>query len=122
MARPQEREHGDSGAGTHPSRRSPIDLVHLCRQTAGNAALETEVLGLLVIQIERVRPVIETACESERKRLAHALKGASRNLGAFCLADAAEHLEQAPGDQAAMAALLEELENTGRFAREMTVG
>lgn len=123
MAQPIERDRSGGerpspeGPGSHPSRRSPIDLVHLARQTAGDTQLETEVLGLLVIQIERVRPVIEAATEAERRRLAHALKGACRNLGAFRLADAAEGLELAPSEPAAMAELLAELERTGRFAR-----
>ncbi|NDW05440.1 histidine kinase [Jiella sp. 40Bstr34] len=103
-----------------PSRRSPIDLVHLARQTAGDRALEVEVLGLLVIQIERARPAILAAGPQERCRLAHALKGAARNLGAFRLADAAEELERDPGGPAMVDGLLDELERTARFARELS--
>ena len=125
MAQPNELDRSRYGrrpsdeASIHPSRRSPIDLVHLARQTAGDVALEIEVLGLLVIQIERVRPVIEAASEIERKRLAHALNGAARNLGAFPLADAAERLEHAPGEQSAMDGLLSELDHTRNYARAL---
>ncbi|MBO0663000.1 Hpt domain-containing protein [Jiella sp. MQZ9-1] len=106
-------------SGSCPSRCSPIDLVYLARQTAGDQALESEVLGLLVIQIERARPIIATALEEERARIAHSLKGAARNLGAFRLADAAEQLERTPGDLDAVAALVAELDDTAAFAREL---
>mgnify|MGYP003644309608 CR=1 FL=1 len=127
MARPIERQpEGDgapqarSGGPQLPSRRSPIDLVHLARQTAGDRALEVEVLGLLVIQIERARPAILAADPEERRRLAHALKGAARNLGAFRLAAAAEELEREPNGTAVVDALMTELERTGRFARDIS--
>ncbi|MCE7030663.1 Hpt domain-containing protein [Jiella avicenniae] len=124
MSRPIERqpEGGAAplGGPLLPSRRSPIDLVHLARQTAGDRALEVEVLGLLVIQIERARPAILAADPQERCRLGHALKGAARNLGAFRLADAAEELERDPDGPAAVEDLLAELERTGRFARDLS--
>ncbi len=103
-----------------PSRRSPIDLVHLARQTAGDRALEVEVLGLLVIQIDRARPAILAADPDERRRLAHALKGAARNLGAFGLAEAAEALERDPKGAAVLGGLISELDRAGRFAREIS--
>lgn len=129
MSRLIEREHRGEGAPQGrddgpmlPSRLSPIDLVHLARQTAGDRALEAEVLGLLVIQIERARPAILAADPEERRRLAHALKGAARNLGAFGLADAAEALEHEPGAAAVIDGLLSELDRTGRFAKDLSTG
>ncbi|MBP0617034.1 Hpt domain-containing protein [Jiella mangrovi] len=126
MSQPHESERNSGIAPKGPARKavlsrlSPIDLVHLSHQTAGDPALETEVLGLLVIQIERVSSVIETASKEERARLAHALKGAARNLGAFRLAEAAERFERDSADTAAMDALLRELDETGRFARDLS--
>ncbi|MBO0902119.1 Hpt domain-containing protein [Jiella sonneratiae] len=102
-----------------PSRLSPIDLVHLAHQTAGDRALEAEVIGLLIAQIDRARPAIERAGPTERSRLAHALKGAARNLGAFRLAEAAEDLERDPALPSVVRAFLDELDRTGRFAREI---
>lgn len=104
-----------------PSRQSPIDLVHLARQTTGDRILESEVLGLLVRQIERVLPLLSTAMPEERRQLAHALKGAARNVGAFRVANAAERLEAAIADPQAVANLAEEMQHTARFARELAV-
>jgi len=104
-----------------PSRNSPIDLVHLARQTTGDRILESEVLGLLVRQIDRVLPLLSTAMPEERRQLAHALKGAARNVGAFRVAHAAERLEAATGDPQAVADLAEEMKHTARFARELAV-
>ena len=129
MSRLIEREHegksapqGRADGPLLPSRRSPIDLVHLARQTAGDRALEAEVLGLLVIQIDRARPAILAADPEERRRLTHALKGAARNLGAFRLADAAAALERDPGDTALIEDLLAEFDRTGGFAKDLSGG
>jgi HPt (histidine-containing phosphotransfer) domain-containing protein len=85
-----------------------IDLVHLSKQTLGDAALETELLRLFEEQAlafaVRLRapaplapaPLAETARDiQQRIVLAHTLKGSSRAIGAFALADAAQAYEDA---------------------------
>ncbi len=80
-----------------------IDLVHLSKQTLGDAALETELLRLFEEQAlafaARLRapaPQNETARDiQQRIVLAHTLKGSSRAIGAFALADAAQAYEDA---------------------------
>jgi len=80
-----------------------IDLVHLSRQTLGDAALETELLRLFEEQARafaaRLRaptPQHEAARDiQQRIDLAHTLKGSSRAIGAFALAEAAGAYEDA---------------------------
>ena len=80
-----------------------IDLVHLSKQTLGDAALEMELLRLFEEQAQafaaRLRapaPQNETARDiQQRIVLAHTLKGSSRAIGAFALADAAQAYEDA---------------------------
>ncbi|HEY8138711.1 MAG TPA: Hpt domain-containing protein [Methylocystis sp.] len=80
-----------------------IDLVHLSKQTLGDAALETELLRLFEEQARafaaRLRapaPQNETARDiQQRIVLAHTLKGSSRAIGAFALAQAAQAYEDA---------------------------
>lgn len=75
----------------------PIDLVHLARQTLGDRALEQEILSLYVKQaqslLERIRAC---GCGRDRADLAHTLKGSSRAVGAWQVAQAAEALEIVP--------------------------
>jgi HPt (histidine-containing phosphotransfer) domain-containing protein len=82
-----------------------FDGTHLMRQAGGDFALAMEVLSLFRAQGARLLsriaadPVSADAIEA-----AHALKGASRAIGAFRLADAADALETgqvAPGAAAA---------------------
>ena len=105
-----------------PSRGRPIDLVHLTRQTLGDQALEHEVLGLMNRQIEAFAGRIDLATEDERRHIAHALKGAARNIGAFALADAAEAFEQAPAERTARAALGAEMVRTAAFIASLNGG
>lgn len=75
----------------------PVDLAHLAAQTFGDPALEKEVLGLFLSQA----PVCLAAWKSAggaqaRKLAAHTLKGASRGIGAWELAEIAGEAE-APG-------------------------
>jgi HPt (histidine-containing phosphotransfer) domain-containing protein len=98
-----------------PSRNRPIDLVHLSRQTLGDQGLEQEVLGLMDRQITAFTGRLGLATEDERRHIAHALKGAARNIGAFALADAAETVEHAPRDAEALAAFGVEMARTAAF-------
>lgn len=74
----------------------PIDLAHLTRQTMGDRALETEILGMFARQMSSARATIGKANADERKRLAHSIKGTARSVGAFPVADVAERIERAP--------------------------
>lgn len=73
-----------------------LDLVHLSRQTLGDAALESELLELFRSQAESA--VSRLAGPSGlRAEIAHMLKGSARAVGAFGVSDAAERLEWAIG-------------------------
>jgi HPt (histidine-containing phosphotransfer) domain-containing protein len=98
-----------------PSRDRPIDLVHLSRQTLGDQALEQEVLGLMDRQIVAFTGRLELATDDERHHIAHALKGAARNVGAFALANAAEAVELAPRNTEALAGFTTEMARTAAF-------
>jgi HPt (histidine-containing phosphotransfer) domain-containing protein len=82
---------------------SVLDLVHLSRQTLGDAALEIELLRLFEGQAQAFAtrllapaPQDETARDiQQRIVLAHTLKGSSRAIGAFALAAAAQAYEDA---------------------------
>lgn len=110
---------GQIPASARPSRSRPIDLVHLAGQTLGDRELEREVLGLMSSQVEQCAARIEAATDRERSRLAHALKGAARNVGAFALADRAQVTEDRPADAHAVAALLDEMTRTDAFIRTL---
>jgi chemotaxis protein histidine kinase CheA len=86
------------GEKSKPSRKRPIDLVHLTRETYGNRALETEILSLFSRQTCGIVDRLVHANTDERVRLAKSLKGSARSVGAFRVAEMAEAIEQAPGD------------------------
>ena len=85
----------------------PLDLQHLSHQTMGDRALEQEVLAMFSRQIGAVRDTIAGADAKERSRLAHALKGSARAVGAFALADCAARIEDMPEDAAQVSRLIE---------------
>ena len=87
--------------------KRPLDLDHLARQTMGDRALEQEVLAMFSRQIGTIRDTIGAADEKERARLAHALKGSARAVGAFALADCAARIEDMPDDRALVSRLVE---------------
>ena len=78
---------------------SIIDLVHLSRQTLGDAALETELLALFQNQshqfARRLRGPSHPGDDRWRVDLAHTLKGSACAVGAFRVAQAAEDYEMA---------------------------
>lgn len=108
-----------SGKKGRPSGERPIDLVHLSRQTLGDHALELEVLGLMERQILAFSGRLGLATMQERRQIAHALKGAARNVGAFALAGAAETVEQAPDDVDGLIALCQAMDSTAAFIARM---
>ena len=74
-----------------------FDRAHLNRYTAGDAALEAELVGLLRDQAARCLAAMETANDANAwKAAAHTLKGASRGVGAFELGEACQRAENAP--------------------------
>lgn len=80
-----------------PNKSAPVDLIHLSRRTAGDRALEREVLGLFVRQCDLYLHRFHHAPDGEAKRVAaHALVGSARAVGAFDLADAAGTVERDP--------------------------
>jgi HPt (histidine-containing phosphotransfer) domain-containing protein len=88
-----ERVDSDS-RGEQP----PIDFDHLSRQTMGDRELESEVLGLFIMQATATRDRIKDAASMDRSLLAHTLMGSARAVGAFAVADCAAVLEKCPGD------------------------
>lgn len=66
-----------------------LDRDHLEQYTAGDAALEAELFGLLSNQIEACVSALKAATsETEWRNAAHTLKGASRGVGAMELGEA----------------------------------
>lgn len=118
--KPEKSKVGDAATGAPcPSRRRPIDLVHLARQTCGDRALEADVLGMLGRQLDTLMRRLDGAREEDRRQIAHSLKGTARNVGAFRLADSAERYETALRDETALAQLRLEAEAVSSFARSL---
>ncbi|TDR31316.1 phosphorelay protein [Aquamicrobium defluvii] len=86
--------HAMESCGKVPA--SPVDLVHLERQTMGDRQLQSEVLNLLAEQARSTSLRVGSASPEERAAMAHGLKGAARGVGAFALADCADALEREP--------------------------
>lgn len=82
-----------------------LDRVHLDRQALGDAALAGEVLRLFRDQLGPQARTVEADASAMRAEIAHRLKGAAFNIGAFDLAEAAARLEAAPQDDAAARAV-----------------
>jgi len=74
-----------------------FDLDHLIRYTGTDEALQAELLGLMHNQSENCVALMEAAKDRASWRIAtHTLKGASRGVGAFALADVCEAAEELP--------------------------
>lgn len=90
----------------------PVSLEHLDRYTGGNRDLNEEVLRLFEGQCFALVEQLEALAGSENGKawhdVAHTLKGASRGIGAFALADAAAAAEvQGPSAEATQQRLAE---------------
>ena len=85
------------GAGRRPC-GAPIDLVHLTRQSFGDASLEQEILRLFAAQtrfhVERLRTA---ASKMDRDMAIHTLLGSARGVGATLLAEALRGLRDGEG-------------------------
>ena len=78
-----------TGAG-----RGPIDMVHLSRQTLGDAGLEMEVLRLFDEMSHVYYERLETSTTvPDLLRNLHTIKGAAAGIGAFGLAELARVAE-----------------------------
>jgi HPt (histidine-containing phosphotransfer) domain-containing protein len=98
---------------TTPDDVPVLDLDHLRRQTAGDSALERELLVLFAAQCTRLRPLLsEERPLAERADAAHTLKGSARAIGASRLAASADRLETAlrGGDPDGAASLMPQFE------------
>ena len=72
-----------------------LDLEHLGRYTIGNRELEKELLRLFRAQLRTQSRIIAETMDAEAWRFAtHTLKGVSRAIGAWAIADTAEQLER----------------------------
>ena len=75
--------------------QTPIDLVHLARQTGGDQDLERELLALFAQQcVRHLRTIHGGADMQVRLDAAHTLKGAARAIGAWQVAEAADAIER----------------------------
>jgi HPt (histidine-containing phosphotransfer) domain-containing protein len=81
-----------------------LDRKHLARYTGGDAALEAELFGLLIGQIEACVAQLRAAqAEAGWTQAAHTLKGAARGVGAMALGDACAAAEAHPLNDKALA-------------------
>ena len=92
--------YSHAGESVQLAKHRPLDLAFLSKQTMGDRALETEVLGMFAKQLAAARQTLSNANGLERKQLAHALKGTGRGVGAFALADVAAKMELDPFNRA----------------------
>jgi HPt (histidine-containing phosphotransfer) domain-containing protein len=104
------------GTGDHPS----VDLDRLHGFTQGDAALEAELAALYVetaqLYLGRLRRAGDDA--GEWQRAAHALKGASANIGAVSVARLAAEQEQESPSITALRALETEVAQVAALFRE----
>ena len=96
------------------AQRDLIDLEHLDRYVAGDRSLRDEILGIFEEQAEMWTRMLDPTAEDQAWRdAAHALKGASRGVGAWDVGDtcqAAEKLIGTARDENVRAAVLRDLQ------------
>jgi HPt (histidine-containing phosphotransfer) domain-containing protein len=104
-----------------PDDSQVLDLELLRQQTAGDRALERDVLALFKTQCARLRLFIQDGdLPVQRADAAHTLKGSARAIGALRLASVADRLETdlRTGDGATAAALMGLLDETIEVTRQ----
>ena len=83
-----------SALSTDLQNRPAIDPEHLARVTFGDRAFRDEILGLFLRESKALLDRLAAAKDDQDWRVAaHTLKGMSRGIGAFPLADAAAGIE-----------------------------
>jgi HPt (histidine-containing phosphotransfer) domain-containing protein len=99
-----------------------LDLEHLSLQTAGDPALQRELLALFETQCTRLPPLVrDGGSPLQRADAAHKLLGSARAIGAWCLASTTEALEAGlrhGADDAAVAHLVARFETALAATRE----
>ena len=96
-----------------------IDLDHLDRYVAGDRSLRDEILGIFEEQADMWTRMLDPKAEDAAwKDAAHALKGASRGVGAWDVGDICAKAEKLVGEEnrdvACRSVVLEELRNKVR--------
>lgn len=88
-----------------------LDLAHLDQYTGGDRDLEKEILGMFLPSVEGyLEQMRQASSATEWHHAAHAMKGVSRGVGAFKLADLAEANEHRfPDQDAQREAMIDEL-------------
>ena len=82
---------------TNNSPSEPLDLSHLSRYTLGDRELEREILGLFIDQVPKsIEQLNLASTDKDWQMAAHTLKGSSRAVGAWRVADLAERAERIP--------------------------
>lgn len=82
------------------TRQSPIDLVHLEKYVVGDDALRDEILTIFDDQASALSAQLGDAQNDDSwSNTAHALKGASRGIGAWALGDLCEEAEKLVGKE-----------------------
>ena len=96
-----------ASAFTRP-REALIDLVHLSRQSFGDAALEHEILRLYAVQGRfHLNRLLHGASATAREMAAHTLLGSSRGVGAHAAARILEAYRDGEASCDDVAAILE---------------
>jgi len=100
-----------------------FDLDHLIRYTGTDENLQVELLGLMHNQSENCVALMQAAKDRSSWRIAtHTLKGASRGVGAFALADVCEAAEEIPQESwpGATLAVVQKIKETEAAIFEIT--
>ena len=88
-----------------------LDRDHLARYTMGDVVLEREVLGLFIGQMPvTVASLRDSGDAVSWTRAAHTIKGSARAVGAWRLAQLAEHAESCSSRHERWQALADEIE------------
>jgi HPt (histidine-containing phosphotransfer) domain-containing protein len=92
-----------------PIGEPPLDLVHLARQTDGDAALQQELLALFDKQSRSLLALVSDLSAERRRRAdaAHQLKGSALAMGAGAVARGAASVETALAEGSAGSEALE---------------
>ena len=88
-----------------PSHNTPIDLVHLARQTSGDQSLELEVLHAFARQARNCMAELSSGTPDVVIQAAHRLRGAAEAVGAFTVSKAAGRMEENASDSEGLANL-----------------
>jgi HPt (histidine-containing phosphotransfer) domain-containing protein len=98
MASPSASIQHQLSTGASPQ-GGPIDRLHLARQCLGDEGLEQEVLRLFDASTKTYMDRLQRAENAAETRMAlHTLKGASRGVGAWTIAELALAAEEELGE------------------------